>query len=104
MNMSVTTGSIAAALLGVSGHAHKKWGAEYLKRAISVRILALLMMGISIAMAVYAAYNFKKRGDMLTQKMDGPYDNRVLPVVLTIVMMVFLTVVWVGAMVSYHSS
>ena len=104
MNMAVTTGSISAALLGVSGHAHKHWGSEYLKRAVSVRILALLMMGISIGMAVYAAYNFKKRGDMLTNKMDGPYDNRVLPVLLTIVMMVFLTVVWIGALVSYRSS
>lgn len=104
MNMAVTTGSISAALLGVSGHAHKHWGSEYLKRAVSVRILALVMMGISIGMAVYAAYNFKKRGDMLTNKMDGPYDNRVLPVLLTIVMMVFLTVVWIGALVSYRSS
>lgn len=102
MNMAVTTGSISAALLGVSGHAHKHWGSEYLKRAVSVRILALLMMGISIGMAVYAAYNFKKRGDMLTNKMDGPYDNRVLPVLLTIVMMVFLFVVWIGALVSYR--
>jgi hypothetical protein len=36
------------------------------------------------------------------QKLDGPYDNRVLPVVLTIVLMTFLTVVWVGAVVSYR--
>jgi uncharacterized membrane protein YidH (DUF202 family) len=102
MNMAVTTGSISAALLGVSGHAHKHWGSEYVSRAISVRILALMMMAISIGMALYAAYNFKKRGDMLVNKLDGPYDNRVLPVMLTVVMMVFLSVVWVGALVSYH--
>jgi|Transcript_1932 uncharacterized membrane protein YidH (DUF202 family) len=102
MNMAVTTGSISAALLGVSGHAHKHWGSEYVKRAVSVRVLALLMMGISIGMACYAAYNFKKRGDMLVNKLDGPYDSRVLPVVLTVVMMLFLVVVWVGALVSYH--
>jgi len=35
-------------------------------------------------------------------KLDGPYDSRVLPVVLTVVMMLFLVVVWVGALVSYH--
>lgn len=63
--MSVTTGSISAALLGVSGHAHKHWGSEFTSRAVIVRVLALMMMGISIGMAVYAAYNFKKRGDML---------------------------------------
>jgi hypothetical protein len=37
-----------------------------------------------------------------SQKLDGPYDNRVLPVVITIVLMTFLTVVWVGAVISYR--
>lgn len=36
-----------------------------------------------------------------SQKLDGPYDSRVLPVVLTCVMMTFLTVVWIGSIVSY---
>ena len=30
-----------------------------------VRVLALIMMLISIGMALFAAYNFKRRGDML---------------------------------------
>lgn len=63
--MAVTTGSISAALLGVAGHAHRKWGSDFTSRAIAVRLLALFMMLISIGMAVFAAYNFKKRGDML---------------------------------------
>ena len=100
--MSVTTGSISAALLGelgtcyglqshgvlvthplaphpsltsyppsflcrpgVSGHAHHHWSTEFTNRAIAVRVMALVMMAISIGMACYAAYNFKKRGDML---------------------------------------
>lgn len=50
---------------GVSGHAHKHWGSDFTTRAIAVRILALFMMAISIAMAIYAAFNFKRRGDML---------------------------------------
>jgi hypothetical protein len=100
--MAVTTGSISAALLGVSGHAHHHWGSEFSSHAIAVRILALIMMAISIGMASYGAYNFKKRGDMLVQKLDGPYDSRVLPVVLTIVLMTFLTVVWIGAIISYR--
>jgi hypothetical protein len=49
----------------VSGHAHHHWGSDFTTRAVAVRVLALIMMAISIAMAVYAAYNFKKRGDML---------------------------------------
>lgn len=36
-----------------------------------------------------------------SQKLDGPYDNRVLPVVITCVLMTFLTVVWIGSIVSY---
>jgi len=87
---------------GVSGHAHHHWSSEFTARAIAVRVLALVMMAISIGMAIYAAYNFKRRGDMLVNKLDGPYDNRVLPVVITMVMMTFLSVVWVGAIVSYR--
>lgn len=34
-------------------------------------------------------------------KMDGPYDSRVLPVVLTVVMMSFLSAVWIGTIISY---
>ena len=133
--MSVTTGSISAALLGVAGHAHRHWSTDFTVggclggwvvlqgamggfgagvgrvllpcssrqgpgtnllastptripnsalppsrcslppaapslprrqvRAVGVRVLALVMMAISIAMAAYAAYNFKRRGDML---------------------------------------
>lgn len=65
MNMSVTIGSISAALLGVSGHAHKNWGSDYVKQAVAVRILALTMMLIGISMAIYAAINFRIRGNML---------------------------------------
>lgn len=65
MNMSVTIGSISAALLGVSGHAHKHWGSDYVKQAVAVRVLALTMMLIGICMAIYAAVNFRIRGNML---------------------------------------
>eukprot|EP00887_Chlorella_sp_A99_P007157 scaffold2.g7157.t1 len=102
LNMSVTTGSISAALLGVAGHAHRNWGSDFTARAVVVRVLALIMMLISIGMAIFAALNFKKRSDMLTQKMDGPYDNRVLPVVLTVIMMTFLTVVWIGSIITFE--
>ena len=90
--MSVTIGSISAALLGtycnpvllgcrllqqindtnphlncigVSGHAHKHWGSDFAARAIFVRVLGLIMMALSILMTLYAAYNFRLRGEML---------------------------------------
>lgn len=50
---------------GISGHGHKNWGSDYTSRAIFVRLLALTMMAIAIGMAVYAALNFRKRGQML---------------------------------------
>lgn len=36
-----------------------------------------------------------------SQKLDGPYDNRVLPVVVTVVLMTFLTIVWIGSIVRW---
>lgn len=85
----------------MAGHAHKHWGSDFTARTIAIRLLALGMMAISIAMALYAAYNFKLRGDMLQRKQDGPYDSRVLPVTLTVVLMTFLSLVWIGSIVAY---
>ena len=36
-----------------------------------------------------------------SRKLDGPYDSRVLPVVLTVIMMTFLTIVWIGSIISF---
>jgi hypothetical protein len=36
---------------------------------------------------------------LCSQKLDGPYDNRVLPVVITAVLMTFLSIVWIGSIV-----
>ena len=110
----------------MSGHAHKNWGSDYAARAIFVRVLALVMMALSILMTLYAAYNFRLRGEMLLcaaparssacrpagvdvgscalrMKMDGPYDNRVLPVVLSGIMIVALAIVFGGAVVQFAS-
>lgn len=95
--MSVTIGSISAALLGVSAHAHKNWGTDYEGHAIFVRSISLALMVLSIFMAVYAAYSFHNRGEMLQAKMDGPYDSRMLPVLLAVILMVALLIVFSGA-------
>ena len=50
---------------GVSAHAHKNWGTDYEAHAIFVRSVSLVLMVLSIFMAVYAAYNFHYRGEML---------------------------------------
>ena len=50
---------------GVSAHAHKNWGTDYESNAIFVRSVSLVLMVLSIFMAIYAAYNFYYRGEML---------------------------------------
>lgn len=50
---------------GVAGHAHQHWGPDFTARAIFVRSLALIMLLSSVAMALYATYNFRLRSSML---------------------------------------
>ena len=50
---------------GVSAHAHKNWGTDYESNAIFVRSVSLVLMVLSIFMAIYAAFNFYYRGEML---------------------------------------
>lgn len=66
LNMAVTIGSVAAAMSGVAGHAHRKWGDDYMSGAVVVRLLSLVMLVLSIVIAVWAGYNFNHRANMLT--------------------------------------
>lgn len=95
--MAVTIGSIAAALSGLAGHAHRNWGNEFNSSAVTVRVMSLCMLLVAIFIALYAGFNFYIRANMLQLKMDGPYDNRVLPVCLSIAMIVALLMVFGGA-------
>ncbi|KAK9825872.1 hypothetical protein WJX81_007432 [Elliptochloris bilobata] len=101
LNISITMGSISAALLGVSAHAHKNWGSDYQGQAVFTRVIALIFMVLSIVMVVYAAYNFRKRGDMLQVKADGPYESRVLPILLSVFLVVALSIVFASAVAQY---
>lgn len=97
--MSVTIGSIAAALSGIAGHAHRHWGDDTMERFLYVRCLSLVMLGIAIAMAVWAGVNFQRRAVCLEMKADGPYDSRALPILLTFVMITSMSVVFASAIV-----
>ncbi|GBG00376.1 vacuolar transporter chaperone [Raphidocelis subcapitata] len=103
MNMAVTIGSISAAMSGVAGHAHRKWGDDFTSGAVVVRVLSLLMLSLSILIAVWAGYNFNHRANMLTLKADGPYDSKLLPAVLATCLVSSLMVVFSGAVVRLHS-
>jgi nitrate/nitrite transporter NarK len=102
MNMSVTIGSIAAALSGVAGHAHRQWGGDYSDSFVAVRLLSMGMLALSIIIAVWSGYNFNRRANMLTLKMDGPYDSKALPIVLAVALVASLAVVFGGAVERLH--
>ncbi|KAJ9533230.1 hypothetical protein QJQ45_018344 [Haematococcus lacustris] len=116
MSTSVTLGGIAAALSGVAGHAHRHWGEDYLEQAIVARVTALTMLGLSIVIAMWGGYNFQRRAAFLEwvqslsscrlealfsrvaqAKLDGPYDSRILPTLLTVVLTIAFAVVFSGA-------
>eukprot|EP00882_Tetradesmus_deserticola_P011407 GHRQ01012069.1.p1 GENE.GHRQ01012069.1~~GHRQ01012069.1.p1 ORF type:complete len:130 (+),score=59.80 GHRQ01012069.1:201-590(+) len=103
MNVSVTIGSISAALSGVAGHAHRHWGDDYTSSALYVRVLSMFMLATSILIACWGGYNFNHRANMLTLKLDGPYDSKVLPAVLAVTLVSSLLVVFSGAVVRLHS-
>lgn len=50
---------------GIAGHAHRSWGDEFTERAIIVRVVALVMLFVSILLAVWAGLNFQKRAMFL---------------------------------------
>ena len=50
---------------GISAHAAKHWGSAYETNTVFVRSVAIVMMALAIFMAIYAAYSFYLRGEML---------------------------------------
>lgn len=63
--MEPTVTSLHLQNAGVAGHAHRHWGDEFTERAIVVRVVALVMLLISIALAVLAGLNFQRRAIFL---------------------------------------
>lgn len=98
MSTAVTIGSIAAALSGVAGHAHRHWGDDFTERAVLVRVVSLIMLAVAIMIACWSGINFQKRAIFLEAKLDGPYDSRVLPIMLTGVMALSMAVVFGSAL------
>jgi len=72
-------------------------GDDYTERAVLTRVLSLTMLLVSVLMALWGGYNFQKRAVYLDAKMDGPYDSRALPLLLTIVMVLSMSIVFGGA-------
>ena len=63
--MAVTFGSIAAGILGVSSHGHKRWGPDHGWLAVGSRIVGLAILAFSIALVIAASYSFYIRKERL---------------------------------------
>ena len=65
LSVAVTLGGLAAGLLGISGHAHSKWGPAYETSSIAVRLVGLCIMAVAIVVAIMATWNFQTRTERL---------------------------------------
>lgn len=75
LNMAVTLGSIAAALLGFSAGSDGS-GSEGLSRHM-VEVIALILLPLAMAMCVYALYIFLWRAGNIARKRAVHFDDRV---------------------------
>lgn len=62
-----------------------------------VQIVALFIMPVSVVMCLYAAWVFFHRVDRIRKKLEGNYDDRIGPPVLSIVVVVALWGTFVAA-------
>lgn len=87
VHFSIFLGGIAAALVGL-GHQ-------------TARLSGYVFAGVSILFLLYALYLFRWRAEKIRNKDPGPYDDRVGPVMLTIV---FIAAMLANLTISYWVS
>jgi hypothetical protein len=60
----------------------------------AIRVRSLLVLVLFSKHACLPTFLSSPPPGSLRQKMDGPYDSRVLPILVTVVLMSFLGMVW----------
>eukprot|EP00798_Chlamydomonas_sp_ICE-L_P020547 gene20547-27337_t len=97
LHMSVTIGSISAALLGFASSKKKKEsGAAAAISQNLVELIALILLPLGMAMVIYALYIFTWRASSIAKKKAVHFDDRVGPlglcaaVVLALIAIFFL--------------
>jgi uncharacterized membrane protein YidH (DUF202 family) len=89
LHTSVTIGSIASALLGISSLNSTTTGFDPL------RVVGLTLLAISIVFCAHSLYQFHFRMSLLNKRsMDG-IDNSSAPLALSVVLVVALTAVYI---------
>ena len=96
LNMSVTLGTVASAMLGYSN----KFGTEG-QGGLTTSLVGLILLPIAVAMVTYATYNFHKRVAIIRRFEDGPFDDVKMPITLAIILIVALWVIFLTSLVSY---
>mmetsp|Transcript_9989 Transcript_9989/g.25413 ORF Transcript_9989/g.25413 Transcript_9989/m.25413 type:complete len:118 (-) Transcript_9989:358-711(-) len=96
LNMAVTLGTIASALLGYSN----KFGTEG-QGSMSTNVVGLILLPISVLMVMYATWSFHRRTQMIRRREDGPFDDVRLPIILAIVLVLGLWIIFLVSLVNY---
>mmetsp|Transcript_12916 Transcript_12916/g.24435 ORF Transcript_12916/g.24435 Transcript_12916/m.24435 type:complete len:121 (-) Transcript_12916:62-424(-) len=99
LNMAVTLGTIASAMLGYSS----KFGTEG-QGQLTTTVIGLTLLPISIAFVAYATYSFHKRVGMIRRNEDGPFDSIKMPMTLAVILILALWVIFLTSLVSYLKS
>ncbi|TFJ81246.1 hypothetical protein NSK_007422 [Nannochloropsis salina CCMP1776] len=80
LNMSVTLASISVAILAFADHNEFS------------QIYGFTVLPVAVAFVIYALTTYTRRSFMLRNRMPGPYEDRVGPVVLTLLLCLSITV------------
>jgi uncharacterized membrane protein YidH (DUF202 family) len=109
LHMSVTIGSIAAALLSFAGTAPSGAGGggsggasgDTPLSAHLVEVIALILLPLAIAMCAYAVFIFVWRGQMIARKRPGHFDDRLGPLGLCCCVVLALSAIFVVSLIDY---
>lgn len=117
LHMSVTIGSIAAALLSFAGTAPGGGGggsspsppspadpsspAERPLSAHLVEVIALILLPLAIAMCCYAVFIFLWRGAMIARKRPAQFDDRLGPLGLCCAVVLALSAIFIVSLIDY---
>ena len=97
LNMSVTLGTIASALLGYSNH----FGTAG-QGSMSTSLVGLILLPIAVMMVGFATYSFHRRLGMIKRFEDGPFDEVRMPIALAIILTLALWVIFIVSLVQYN--
>lgn len=97
LHMSITLGSIAAALLGFSTAASTDPTAGLSRHLVEV--IALIMLPLAVGMCGYALMTFVWRAQNIAKKRPTGFDDRVGPLCLCIAVVVALSAIFIVSIV-----